>query len=94
VLDGGEMITPVPPSVSSVEGFEAPVAVEWVERLLRQALTEIDTWFANASFASSSFADAPFAQNDLDEHEPRHGYRFERRVAEGARRASPAIPRD
>jgi DNA-binding winged helix-turn-helix (wHTH) protein len=99
VLDGGEMITPVPPSVSSVEGFEAPVAVEWVERLLRQALTEIDTWFANASFANasfagSSFADAPFAQNDLDEHEPRHGYRFERRVAEGARRASPAIPRD
>jgi DNA-binding winged helix-turn-helix (wHTH) protein len=98
VLDGCEMITPMPPKVSAFDGVESPVAVEWVERLLRQALAEVDTLFADASFADASFAGASFAdgslaQNDLDELEPRHGYRFERRAAEGARWASP-VPRD
>jgi DNA-binding winged helix-turn-helix (wHTH) protein len=66
------------------DGAEPSLAVNWVEGLLRQALADVDSWFG----------DETAIQNDLDAFEPRHGYRFERRTAEGSRRGSPAALRD
>jgi hypothetical protein len=85
-----ENATPSPPAVSGRtrrEGTVDPepnVAMHWVEGLLREALAEVDTWFG----------DSATVQNDFDDLEPRHGYWFELRAAEGSRWGSSVLPRD
>jgi DNA-binding winged helix-turn-helix (wHTH) protein len=75
---------PTTPSATDAGSPEASPSVQWVEGLLRQALSEVDSWFGEEAVA----------ENDADVFEYRYGYRAGRRAAEGSRRGSPATPRD
>jgi DNA-binding winged helix-turn-helix (wHTH) protein len=72
------------PSAIEAGAPEASPSVRWVEGLLRQAFSEVDSWFG----------DEAVAENDSDAVESRYGYRAGRRAAEGSRRGSPATPHD
>jgi DNA-binding winged helix-turn-helix (wHTH) protein len=63
---------------------DASPSVQWVEGLLRKALSDVDSWFGAETVAD----------NDSDVVDSRYGYRAGRRAAEGSRRGSPATPHD